>query len=987
LLKGCVDIRIPNTIVVEVEAGGERMTQNAWQAFLNRALGAVGDPELRALNVLTVRKEGDRSLTVEGRYVRVNLHASGGIGRVWLAHDTLLDREVAVKELLPARSDDSAARLRFLREARITSRLEHPGVVPIYELDDSGRHGSKESPSYAMRFVRGKTLFEATREYHAGLVSGKDDPQRFRELLLALLSVANTMAFAHSKGVAHRDLKGHNVVLGPFGEVLVLDWGLAKIFNGEPDSASNEGADDLTRSQYETADFEAVDLTREGQMVGTPAYAAPEQAEGRLALIDARTDVYGLGAILYDVLAGRAPFVAANTKELLRKVVNETPEPPSAVRSSAPPDLSAVCLKALSKRREDRYQSAAEFAEEINRHLADEPVRAYREPVGRRISRWARRHRTAVRAAGVVLVLSVVGLSTALHFVGRERDAKAVALDDANENFLLARKAVDRLLIETGDSPELKQPGLDGLRRRLLDSARDFYEQLRLRRDRRGEMTRELAVADVRLAAIDALMGRRSAAIKSIEAAVESLRKVVHANPDDDEAAAAFGGALYDFAQHRLVRNDLQQAHALFDESLAVRQGLHRRRPYDLEIQGALALSHGGLGQVLELQRRLGEAISHGSKALEIQRHAFDADPNGRLAEELLALHTFNHATRLMNLGELHQAKTGFKKALAHWESAERRAELKYPHYPPSARLNLCVVHYRSGDLSEATKQLQSALAMIERLIEKHPTRDGYKDEYATALANFGALADSVDDRMKLLLKGHAYQSERVARDPNVPRAKQLLAQIKINLSAAYFELKQYLKGLEHARDAVKLLDEVAAAKVDLPDLENGRIQAVNNYVNLLQQTGDVKGAAAAAEKYLSLQGDARRTLHFSHARSLALLGDYRRSASVLDSLAVNDPADTPMRLELRGCAWSLTSGAVSRDDKLPLAQRTVKTEQYAQYAMRDVRAAAEKGRFNDAANLERLKTDDPDYNPLRNRQDFQALVEEIAAKAKTSTP
>src|SRR5262249_5993956 len=215
---------------------------------------------------------------------RTELHAKGGIGEVWLARDERLDRVVALKELQARWQGQEQMQRRFLAEARITGRLEHPGVVPVYDLVE--RDG--EPPRYAMRLVRGRTRAEAVRQYH-GRAAKQGGTLELRELLGAFVQVCQTLAYAHSRGVLHRDLKPANVILGSYGEVLVLDWGIAKVLgDAEPD-----------RAESVIPQLQGVDTTQGA--VGTYAYMPPEQAEGRTNRVDRRSDVFGLGAVLYEV--------------------------------------------------------------------------------------------------------------------------------------------------------------------------------------------------------------------------------------------------------------------------------------------------------------------------------------------------------------------------------------------------------------------------------------------------------------------------------------------------------------------------------------------------------------------------------------------------------------------------------------------------------------------------------------------------------------
>ena len=278
---------------------------------------------------------------IREHYTLIRLHATGGIGRIWLARDNYVGRDVAFKELRPEQAGNAMLRTRFLKETWITGQLEHPGIVPVYEL---GRRPTNQEPFYTMRFIRGRDLSEAARAFHANRTAGRFDPLEWSILLNAFVMVCNTVAYAHSRGVLHRDLKGQNVILGDFGEVVVLDWGLAKVV-GQADGETHESS--VALDSGESADAA---LTLQGEVIGTPCYMAPEQAAGQLSQIDCRTDVYGLGAVLYEILAGQSPFRDPDTREVLRKVREEEPPPPRLLWADVPPALEDMCLRALAKR-------------------------------------------------------------------------------------------------------------------------------------------------------------------------------------------------------------------------------------------------------------------------------------------------------------------------------------------------------------------------------------------------------------------------------------------------------------------------------------------------------------------------------------------------------------------------------------------------------------------------------------------------------------
>jgi eukaryotic-like serine/threonine-protein kinase len=342
-----------------------------------------------------------------GHYDIVGEHGRGGMGRVMVAWDRRLARPVAIKELLSSRPDAEA---RFVREALVTARLQHPSIVPVHE---AGRWPTGE-PFYTMKMVQGRALDLVMR-----------DKKTFAErlaLLPVVIAVAEAVAYAHSRRVIHRDLKPANVIVGDFGETILIDWGLAKELGRDESSVPPSQRDTTPVQPGQTAD---------GSVVGTPGFMSPEQAAGES--VDIRSDVYALGAMLYNLLTGQIPVRGRTPPELLQAVVDGRMVPIRERAPQVPDELVDIVNKAMARRRDDRYASAKELAADLNRFTTGQLVAAHQYSLRELVRRWLWRHRVVVGTAASALVVVALFGAFSVRRVVRERDRadheRAVAVE------------------------------------------------------------------------------------------------------------------------------------------------------------------------------------------------------------------------------------------------------------------------------------------------------------------------------------------------------------------------------------------------------------------------------------------------------------------------------------------------------------------------------------------------------------------------------
>jgi serine/threonine-protein kinase len=926
----------------------------------------------------------------------LRLHARGGLGEVFVAYDEELEREVAFKAIQARYAAEPAFRSRFLLEAKITGGLEHPGVVPVYGLgrDADGR------PYYAMRLIRGDSLKTASEDYHrekAGLPPGQRT-LRLRQLLTRFVAVCNAVAYAHSRGVLHRDLKPANIMLGKFGETLVVDWGLAKPVGRDETPADAEEGTLRPHSDGQVT-------TQAGWMIGTPAFMSPEQAAGRFGELGPASDVYSLGATLYAVLTGRPPLSGSDTQDVLRRARAGDFPRPRAVAPEVPAALEAVCLKAMALRPEGRYATALALAGDVEHWLADEPVSAGREPRAARLGRWARRHRPLVAGAAAAAAVALAALSVATVLLSAaneevraakgEVERKAAALAQAKldaergrdeatrqraaaeQNFALARGAVARYMARVAKDPRLNSAGLHQLRTQLLDEAGTFYDQLI--RERRDDPAMRLVVAEAHLG----------------------------------------------YAQMASWLGEANNARQRAGKALELLRGLPAERLAAPEVRLDLATAHDALARAHELRRAWPAAEREARKAQALLGRLCADHPDDRRYAQAHVLGLFELGGVYLGANKPEEAEKVFEQARGLFGQAFAASDRRtHEATLAGCLINLGVAYDKGGQSGRAEKAWQQARDQLRQVVKAVPHTPWPKDALGRALMNLGQLyrkARRLAEAEAAFVEARQLFAGLAVSDPEIPRWQASLVDALKYLSRVYEATGQPGKALEARRTAYVAGERMVIAFPRDAKFIAGLIVDAYQLGVLLLRDGQAGAALPPLTRAIDLMGtqtqkpregpppkSARRLLRDAYATraaaldmlgrnadalkdwdravaeddgskgallrsgramNLARLGEHARAAA--DVAAVAETRDAPAAaLHLAGVACAVCAGAVKGDAAL--------AERYASRAVALLRRAHAGGYYQVPARVLRLQTN-ADFDPLRQREDFRKLLAEVA--------
>tara|TARA_R110002072_G_scaffold303141_1_gene495746 strand:- start:69299 stop:72910 length:3612 start_codon:yes stop_codon:yes gene_type:complete len=767
------------------------------------------------------------------RYTLTQVYGEGGLGQVWLATDPALKREIALKRIRPGKDGSRDAQLRLIKEAQITGQLEHPNIIPVYELEHAD---SKGRPFYTMKFLRGQTLQEKIQAYHAKRKAGTDKPLDLINLLNAFCDTCNAVAYAGARGIVHRDLKPQNIMVGDFGEVLVLDWGLAKKI-GQPEDVYRDDQIELASVLDETE-------THVGGVIGTPAYMAPEQAAGRNDHIDARTDVYGLGAVLFCILTGVSPHRGTRTKnrvkdtqDLLTRIsVGATPSVRD-VDPRVPRSLDAICSKAMSHSHLDRYQDARKLAEEVQRFISDEPVSVITESWQERAGRWLRKNRTkaqslAASALAIMLVSIVAALlinkawdseiaahgetQVALEAEERAKTAAEQAQQEATQFFLSSRRTVDTLFRELSDSLS-EYPAVQNLRVKLLEEAATEYERLAESRSDVPELKLEAARSLVRLGEVWRLLRNFERATTAFEMAQTKLEEIADQNPSERSAATELVTCLNGQGLTWATTAPLEQGDGAVDP-------VAQADRYYLDALERLALLVGKSNE------------SESTENLELKR----------LEARILA----NRGSLLSGTDRLEDAQT----CLADAEVAFRRiaeaddSELSL-HEHSKSLVELSQILVLRGQADEGRSKLEESIQIYSRLVDADPDNTRFLSGRADARLS---LANALSDDDVLSARLGVYQEcvddylLLIQSRPDVPLYRSNLVSAETNIAQVLYQQGETTSAGDYAHAAL----EQVLVLVDA-DSSSARSHLLEVYVRvtygqILRDSGDFTDAESA---------------------------------------------------------------------------------------------------------------------------------------------
>ena len=955
------------------------------------------------------------------RYSIVKHHAKGGLGDVYIARDKELAREVALKEIQERYADRNDSRQRFIFEAEITGRLEHPGIVPVYGL---GAYADGR-PYYAMKFISGETLRDAIDRFHLADENGGRNPGErevaLRELLGRFIDVCNAIGYAHSRGILHRDIKPGNVMVGKFGETLVVDWGLAKAID-RPDIAVSGETED---APLKPSSGGGSTPTLAGSAIGTPQFMSPEQAAGRLNEMGPAADIYSLGATLYALLSGESPFSEHSTIVVLEKVKKGEFKPPREINPLVPPALNAICLKAMSLASADRYGSTRELVVDVEHWLADEPVSVYQEPLSKRVQRWAKRHKQAVVGGAAVALTLFVSLIVSNRLIAQERDRTIIAKREADTHYTQARTAVETMLDEVGAIDLADVPLMEPVRRRMLQSAAEFYQEFLKTRSQDPALQFDILRSHGRLGEVQELLGDYKASEASYQAAITAYNQLDDTQKADPVFQRALASAELGLGIVQKKSNRFVEAESSLRKAIETREKIvsSTNSPNDRR-EAALNLYH--LGAILARQKTRSDANEKTYRAaLDEQRALLNllrGQKNSDLRRDLAR--NLNNLGILLRIEDPKAALAAFNEAYDLQTALEKESPTSPSYVWQAARTASNIGGLLSlmgeNNLEKAGDFLNRARSRFQKLVADFPKIPDYRQELAATENNLSQLA--LDDfygedpgKKPEMLEAHFLLAkqlidhavelrETLVRDfPTRPDYTQALA-IALRQRAEILRLEAQQKSEAERAAVLDTAATIITRSIDLQASLLKQFPTARDYDLELARSHDEAGQIAVLASLSQASGNrlADAAEHFQQAVDLIKVSlasnpksksmrrqlgevvqnlafvhlDRKELAKAVDAIevAVTSLADDPSELERAAAAYAkaveIAQNGAPSDGKTTadsLAARSVSLLEQA----------------NKAGTISPAELAKPVYVPLKDRADFKRVKQAIEARAK----
>ncbi|MEO8553099.1 MAG: protein kinase, partial [Kofleriaceae bacterium] len=693
---------------------------------------------------------------------------------------------------------------RFEREALITARLEHPGIVPVYE---AGRWPTGE-PFFAMKLVSGRPLDKVIAETHT--LSER------LALLPRLAAACDAIAYAHSQRIIHRDLKPGNVLIGDFGETVVIDWGLAKDLdaNDSIDSANRapRAQSKKAKSITETA---SSTLTVAGSVMGTPAYMAPEQARGES--VDQRADVFALGAMLYHVLAGSPPYNARTATDVIAAAALGKIIPLQERVKHAPRDLVAILDRAMAPRQADRYPNAGELADELRRFLTGNLVEAHRYTALQRIGRFVKKHRAAVTVSAIAIAGFAIGGTLAVERVVRERDRAEYENQIATTRQLSAERLIDYMFSNV--QTQLTAIGRLDLMAGLGAEVKQYYDRLsKIPGGMPAEDERRMAEAIELIGRAEHISGRPDQALQTWGQARDKLIALIGGNKVGTLKLRTMIAKLdFESAQIYQERGNAAKAHEYFGKAQEEYDALGKEEPKSREIMLAAAENRDELGDLYRHEGKIDQAFDEYTEAKQLRDQA-SSQGNGTVTEEVMALSTSH-----LKLASVFQARGDSELALNELKAALKLRESILAASPDNVEFQTRLIEVEEqtaqlsgslGDDKAAVDAYRRALPVMAQLQRRDPTNTEWQYQRANILADLGfSLTDGGEfkDGAATIESAIEIQKALVAKDPQSSRYQIALSRSYTRDGDAHLYVGQRDEAMRQYKAALELRKALAA--------------------------------------------------------------------------------------------------------------------------------------------------------------------------------